>query len=123
DSNHSLHLHLLKSNQVILKKPSQRWFSTLTHSWMKLEQISRTKKLPFEIWKFKLDKLLNNSIKVLKNHPTFFLVIQSSILDKSARRLHLGVGKQKKMTLKIKNQLKILVPHLPKRKKKCIFHL
>ncbi|MED6117870.1 hypothetical protein PIB30_113970, partial [Stylosanthes scabra] len=51
DSNHSLHLHLLKNNQVILKKPSQRWLSTLTHSWMKQEQISRIRKLQLGIWK------------------------------------------------------------------------
>ncbi|MED6112332.1 hypothetical protein PIB30_060732 [Stylosanthes scabra] len=38
-------------------------------------------------------------------------------LDKSARRLHLEVGKEQGMTLKNKNQLKILSPHLPKRKK------
>ncbi|MED6177349.1 hypothetical protein PIB30_097355, partial [Stylosanthes scabra] len=55
--------------------------------------------------------------QITENPQILFLVILSQILDKSARRLHLEVRRQRETTLKTKNQLKILVPHLPKRKK------
>ncbi|MED6165978.1 hypothetical protein PIB30_104768 [Stylosanthes scabra] len=106
DNLHSPQLNLLKSNRIILN----------TNSFMDETRANlRNQEASIRNLEIQMGQIVNKS---LKNHQTFFLVILSRILDKSARRLHLEVGRQQGMTLKTKNQLKILVPHLPKRKKK-----